>query len=670
MDLVNRLQSMVTAWRTPTEEDHAEFLQIKDSIYKAIRLHAPDYSKSFYLHTDSSMVGIGAYLFQVDEQGNELPLRFLSQRYSDQARRWCTTEQEAYAVYKGILGCQDIVRGHLLTLRTDHRALVFMQNSTNAKVIRWAIALSTYRFEVEHIPGRTNLIADFLSRYWQAPHIKSTEASEVAIIQTESTDEGIPEEPELQPANALNHIDLELLDIKASNGFTAARKIEIIQNVHNSFSGHHGIGTTLKILKSNNYKWDHIRHDVQSYIRACGICQKANHHGHTLPATVHHLWHPEIFHTIQMDVLKGLPTSTDGFTSILVLVDCMSRYCVLYPLKGETAQETAHKLVDFMGHYGRPHTFVSDGGANFISNLSKAMATFFGYDIHITDAHRPSAHGIVERLNKEVQQHLRALHMESVGKDWAQLVPCVQFIINNFISGATGFAPRSLVFGAQPDSARFIAPKARSSSMTAFTMEEAYPYIHALDSHLLKIRNASVAFQDALLDQKLTQVRPQESLPLNTLVLYSPTKTQLEPWRKLTPRWLGPAKVTAAIDGRYELQDLLSKSIVVRDSTEIKRFHVGVNPLLLNSMDSKLEIVLEILSHQPLNHKKSHPKSKLKFQIIILQADGVKVQVSRSYADLKDRLLFSSYCENHGLQHLLHFEGKRKPPQPKDTFMS
>ena len=108
--------------------------------------------------------------------------------------------------------------------------------------------------------------------------------------------------------------------------------------------------------------------------------------------------------------MKGLPTSAEGFTSILV-IDCMSRYCVLYLLKGETVGNRS-KLVDFRTLWA-PTGVHSDGGANFISNLSKAMATF-GYDIHITDAHRPSAHGIVERLNKEVQYHLRAAY----GKHW------------------------------------------------------------------------------------------------------------------------------------------------------------------------------------------------------------------------------------------------------------
>ena len=35
-----------------------------------------------------------------------------------------------------------------------------------------------------------------------------------------------------------------------------------------------------------------------------------------------------------------------------------------------------HKLVDFMGHYGRPKVFISDGGANFISNIQISLLLY------------------------------------------------------------------------------------------------------------------------------------------------------------------------------------------------------------------------------------------------------------------------------------------------------
>ena len=47
---------------------------------------------------------------------------------------------------------------------------------------------------------------------------------------------------------------------------------------------------------------DNIRHDVQRYIKACGICQKAHHHGKPLPLTQVSFVASLDFHSIQMDV--------------------------------------------------------------------------------------------------------------------------------------------------------------------------------------------------------------------------------------------------------------------------------------------------------------------------------------------------------------------------------
>ena len=147
--------------------------------------------------------------------------------------------------------------------------------------------------------------------------------------------------------------------------------------------------------------------------------------------------------------------------------------------------------------------------------------------------------------------------------------------------------------------------------------------------------------------------------------MYRPTKTQVETWRKLTPKWLGPAKVLSAIDGRYELQDLLSKDLHIRDSTDIKKFNLGVNPLLLNSLDSKLEPMIQILTHKPVNHKKSHNKRDLQFEVLVLKPDGSKGTAHYGYDQLKDRLLFMPYCRNNNLSHLLIEKSRRKPPTDK-----
>ena len=49
-------------------------------------------------------------------------------------------------------------------MRTDHKNLVYLANSTTPKVVRWKLALQAFDAYYEHIKGTDNVIPDALSR--------------------------------------------------------------------------------------------------------------------------------------------------------------------------------------------------------------------------------------------------------------------------------------------------------------------------------------------------------------------------------------------------------------------------------------------------------------------------------------------------------------------------
>ena len=53
--------------------------------------------------------------------------------------------------------------GKQFTLQTDHRPLQFLSSSKfdSPHIMRWALALQSYNFKVEHIKGKDNVGADF-----------------------------------------------------------------------------------------------------------------------------------------------------------------------------------------------------------------------------------------------------------------------------------------------------------------------------------------------------------------------------------------------------------------------------------------------------------------------------------------------------------------------------
>ena len=56
--------------------------------------------------------------------------------------------------------------GKPFILQTDHQPLTFLNNAKfkNDQIMRWALALQGHDYTVKDIPGKNNVLADFLSR--------------------------------------------------------------------------------------------------------------------------------------------------------------------------------------------------------------------------------------------------------------------------------------------------------------------------------------------------------------------------------------------------------------------------------------------------------------------------------------------------------------------------
>ncbi|CAM4586411.1 unnamed protein product [Caretta caretta] len=58
------------------------------------------------------------------------------------------------------------VWGRRFHLQTDHAALKWLHTvkETNKKLLRWSLALQDFDFDIQHISGASNKVADALSR--------------------------------------------------------------------------------------------------------------------------------------------------------------------------------------------------------------------------------------------------------------------------------------------------------------------------------------------------------------------------------------------------------------------------------------------------------------------------------------------------------------------------
>lgn len=57
------------------------------------------------------------------------------------------------------------LQGHQFILEMDHRALQWLHkmNDANMRITGWYLALQPYNFTVKYRPGKSNVVADWLS---------------------------------------------------------------------------------------------------------------------------------------------------------------------------------------------------------------------------------------------------------------------------------------------------------------------------------------------------------------------------------------------------------------------------------------------------------------------------------------------------------------------------
>ena len=128
-------------------------------------LTLPRSEDKLVLHTDASMLGVGAVL-SVEREGEEFPVAYFSKILTAAERNYSASEMECLAVVKAVDHFAIHLLGQRFTVVTDHRALVALQESSrlNGRLMRWALALQAYNFDIHYRPGKYHQNADGLSR--------------------------------------------------------------------------------------------------------------------------------------------------------------------------------------------------------------------------------------------------------------------------------------------------------------------------------------------------------------------------------------------------------------------------------------------------------------------------------------------------------------------------
>ena len=121
---------------------------------------------------------------------------------------------------------------------------------------------------------------------------------------------------------------------------------------------------------------------------------------------------------------------------------------VIYGTADATALSTVECLLLHFGRFGAPRQLRSDNGPHFIADMIKEFLALAGIEQCLTLAYFKEENAIVERFNKEINRHLRALTFDNLSLgDYRTSLPFVERILNANHSDRLKISSSQILFG-------------------------------------------------------------------------------------------------------------------------------------------------------------------------------------------------------------------------------
>jgi len=148
-----------------TSECEQAFNTLKEILTSNPVLAYPDFSKPFKVTVDASQKACGAVLSQ-DHDGADKPIMYISRTFKKGELNKPIIEKELLAIHFAITVLRPYLYGNRFTVYSDHKPLIYMYKlkSPSSKLTRIRLDLEEYDFDVIHISGKSNVVADALSR--------------------------------------------------------------------------------------------------------------------------------------------------------------------------------------------------------------------------------------------------------------------------------------------------------------------------------------------------------------------------------------------------------------------------------------------------------------------------------------------------------------------------
>lgn len=230
------------------------FNELKTLLMSSEVLAFPDFDQPFNLTTDASNYAIGAVLSQ-DFTGTDRPIAFISRSLKKAEENYATNEKEMLAIVWALDNLRSYLYGaKKVKIYTDHQPLTyaFGNQNHNAKLKRWKARIEEYNYELVYKPGKSNVVADALSRLeanrnqiYMLTDEGTITASETGS-ETVTADEGKSEQSDntvhsaqQDSSDLIHHVEVPLNVFKNQIIIREGKELHSNMQPHPGFTRHH-----------------------------------------------------------------------------------------------------------------------------------------------------------------------------------------------------------------------------------------------------------------------------------------------------------------------------------------------------------------------------------------------------------------------------------------------
>jgi transposase InsO family protein len=570
--------------------------------------------------TDASDFGIGAYIYQVVD-GKERPIIFLSKALHGAQLNWSTIEKEAYAIFYTLKTHDHLLRDIKFTLKTDHKNLTYINLESSQKVRRWKLFLQDFNFQMEHVAGVNNSVADAFSRL----------CSHQSTVETEE-----PHESSLFLLQSEESVKIPTNEYRK------------IGRVHNSRVGHFGAEKTLDMLHESKEKWKHMRKHIKQFIKQCPVCQLASDSKILRKIAPFTRASYEPMEVLNIDAIGPLPEDESKNKFILVIIDCFSRWVELFGVPDTSALSAAKVLLQHCGRFGTPAIIRSDRGSQFVNELIEHLSELLVTDQELTTAYSKEENAIVERANKEVMRHLRAIIFEDrVYSNWStQQIPLVMRILNSEQKARTGVSPAEILFGNAVDLGRYLLYRPGGNPDPDRNLNEHMEQLLDRQRVLIEVAQQTQREFDT---HHMSEFDPDfTDYPVLSYVVWEHPEGRRS---KIHMKHRGPFQVVGKVADAYTIQDLVNGKTYNTHVTNLRPYSFDEDkqdPEKVAQFNSQEFVIETILEHQGTRDRRGTMSFKVRWQ-----GYGPEADTWEPYSQLRDTEQLHTYLRANRMVSLI-----------------